>query len=470
MSVVVNPTFWLLAALMISTLRAAHSPPAGCVPPAFLRWVLAWPVLLALVVITAMNVSARGLIGHAVPGDFVQEVVAARSMASGGSLYTTDINGDVERWLHAEPPPLASWWPDVLTGFLQNRQQQGRNLLVAQAHPPTLLLLFTPLIQTVGAYATYWILVAVSVIAAILASQWLLNAWLPQATLQQRVLAATALVSWQPTLATLRDGQVSILVGVLGIGAWHALRSGRPGPAGVSVGLATALKLYPAPLLALLVFRRSRAALYGTAVLVGTVTLASAVAGTGVWTDFAESARTIGRAFSPVPHNLAVAARLAALVPPPWLPIGYGVAALAMCIATGVALRRDGWHTASPGPLDLDFAIVLTLCLLLSPVAWHHYVLMLAQPLALAFVLALRSGRRGWMIAWTLAVLVMSLPDDAIRAAWTWLPSSDLAIGLASPGLVIAALWTTFLGVRLSSGSRAPRTAPAGPAHVALSS
>ena len=95
---------------------------------------------------------------------------------------------------------------------------------------------------------------------------------------------------------------------------------------------------------------------------------------------------------------------------------------------------------------------------------------MLAQPLALAFVLALRSGRRGWMIAWTLAVLVMSLPDDAIRAAWTWLPSSDLAIGLASPGLVIAALWTTFLGVRLSSGSRAPRTAPAGPAHVALSS
>ena len=468
MSVVINPTFWLVAALMISTLRPEHASQTGWASRRFVRAALAWPVLLALVVVTAMNVGARGLIGHAVPGDFVQEVVAARSMASDGSLYTSDVNDDVRRWLQAEPPPLASWWPDWLRAFLQERQQQGRNLLVAQAHPPTLLLLFTPLIQTVGPYATYWMLVALSVIVAIWASQWMVNAWLPGATLQQRVLAAVALVSWQPTLAAVRDGQVSVIVGALAVGAWHALRSGKPGLSGLSAGVATALKLYPAPVLALLIFRRSRAALCGVVVLAAAAALASVIAGLGVWADFAESARTIGQAFSVAPHNLAITGRLSALIPPPWLPIGYGVTALAMCVGTGLALGRGGWHPARSGSLDLDFAIVLTLSLLLSPVAWHHYVFMLAQPLALALVLALRTGGRCWLAAWALAVLVLSLPDDAIRAAWTWLPSLDLAIRLASPGLVIVALWTTFLLVRLSAGARAPRAARAGPAHVAL--
>jgi hypothetical protein len=467
-SALVNPTFWLVAGLMISALRPAHSVQGAT--SGFVRGAVAWPVLLALVVIAAMNVGIRGLIGHAVPGDFVQEVVAARSMASEGSLYSADINGDVQHWLQAEPPPLASWWPDPLTTFLQERQRQGRNRLVAQAHPPTLLLLFMPFVQTVGAYATYWILVALSVIAAICASQWMVSAWLPGATRQQRMLAAVAAVAWQPTLASIRDGQVSVLVGALAIGTWHALRSEKPGLSGLSAGLATALKLYPAPLLGLLVFRRSRAALYGTAVLLGAVTLVCAIAGWSAWADFASSARSIGGAFSPAPHNLALTARLAALMPPPWLPIGYGVAAFAMCIATAVAVGHRGWHPARPQVLDLDFAVVLTLSLLLSPVAWHHYLFMLTQPLALALVLALQSGRRGWMVAWALAVLVMSLPDDAIRAAWVWLPSSDVAIGLASPGLVIAALWTTFLVIRLSARAQARHTEPSGPTQVALSS
>jgi hypothetical protein len=305
----------------------------------------------------------------------------------------------------------------------------------------------------------------------------MVNAWLPGATLQQRVLAAVALVSWQPTLAALRDGQVSVVVGALAVGAWYALRSGRSALAGLSAGLATALKLYPGPVLALLVFRRSRAALYGTVVLAAAAALVSVIAGAGVWADFAVSARTIGRAFSAAPHNLAIAGRLSALIPPSWLPIGYGVTVLAMCVVTGVVLGRGGWQCARADPggrltrpesHDLDFAIVLTLSLLLSPVAWHHYLFMLAQPLALALVLAIRTGERRWIAAWAVAVLVMSLPDDAIRVAWTWLPPHDVAIRLASPGLVIVALWTTFLLVRLSAVAQVPRAEPAGPAHAAM--
>ena len=199
------------------------------------------------------------MLGHVVPGDFAQEVVAARSMRDGTALYPHDVNATVREWLVAEPPAVPAWLPGPPARWLAAAQQRGRNRLVAQAHPPTLLLAAAPGILVLGGYGAFWVLTVVTVAVAALTATVLVTALAPAASRRERILAVLALVSWQPVLATVRDGQVSVLIGGLLVLAWADLRRGRDSRAGALVGSAAALKLYPLLLLVLLALRRRRA-------------------------------------------------------------------------------------------------------------------------------------------------------------------------------------------------------------------
>jgi hypothetical protein len=208
-----------------------------------LGWATATPVLIVIACAATANLGARALLGHAVPGDFAQEVIAANSVRARTTLYPADANGAVAEWLARDPPVLPGWLPDTASRWLQDRQRGGRNRLAAQAHPPTLLLAMAVPVLLLGPYAAYWALTVLTVAGAAFTAHLLMRILAPAASMRQRVLAMIALASWQPVLATVRDGQVSVLVGTLLVLAWADLRRGRDTRAGLAVGAAAALKL-----------------------------------------------------------------------------------------------------------------------------------------------------------------------------------------------------------------------------------
>src|SRR5688572_5269910 len=269
-SALANPTWWLICAALVVCL-AARDPRRGL--RVGLRWATATPVLVLIACAGGANLGARAMLGHAVPGDFAQEVVGARSMRDGTSLYPQDVNSTVREWLVADPPVVPTWLPAPITRWLAASQRRGRNRLVAQAHPPALLLAAAPGILVLGAYGAYWTLTLTSITAAAFTAALLVSALAPAASRRERILAILALVSWQPVLATVRDGQVSVIIGALLVLAWTDLRRGRDSRAGALIGTAAALKLYPLLLLVPLALRRRRACAVAAAVIVGAIAL-----------------------------------------------------------------------------------------------------------------------------------------------------------------------------------------------------
>jgi Glycosyltransferase family 87 len=441
-SALVNPTWWLICAAL-GVCVAARDPRRAL--RGGLRWATATPVLVFIACACVANLGARAMLGHAVPGDFAQEVVASRSMRHGTSLYPRDINATVREWLAEDPPLLPAWLPGPLARWLLAVQQRGRNRLVAQAHPPTLLLAAAPGVLVLGAYGAFWALAVVSIGVAALTAAALVGVLAPGASGRERSLAILALVSWQPVLATVRDGQVSVLVGGLLVLAWADLRRGRDSRAGALIGAAAALKLYPLLLLVLLALRRSRACGAAAAVIACAVALSAVVLGPDTWIQYAASARTVAWSFADVPYNLALLPRLRGVVAASVAGIAYPIAAASALGATLLMVTRGGAAAPLIRTFDVEFAALATLALLLSPVAWHHYVFMLALPLVILIADAWAGGRRAPLVGALALAAILSIPDDVWRKVW-WSVPSRLAV-LVSPGSAVLLVWAGLLAV-----------------------
>jgi hypothetical protein len=438
-SLLVNPTFWALCAALVVILVSADP------RTSLARAVRTASSTTMLVLVTAgvlLNVGARAVLGHTVPGDFVQEIVGTRQLSTGETLYPSDVNGAARTALKESPPPRVPWLPAPVVRWLERREQQGRNLLVAQAHPPTLLVAAAGGMRLLGPYGAYWALVALSAGAALLTALLLTRVLVAGAAARVHVLAGLLLLGWQPVLATIRDGQVSVIVGALVIVGWWLLRSGRTGGGGAAVGAAVALKLYPLLLIVPLARWSRRAALTtaaGTLVLAGA---AAAVAGPAAWGQYSHAARLVSEAFATAPHNLSLLARVGTVATGPVQHAVFLILATAAVAGTLTLGRRNaGAHEGRA--LDRTFAAFVVLALLLSPVAWHHSVFMLALPIAILAADAWYKGRRRHMAAVCVLALILSVPDDAWRMAWWHLPR-PLAL-LASPGVAAVALWAGLL-------------------------
>jgi hypothetical protein len=364
-------------------------------------------------------------------------------MREGTTLYPKDVNRAVREWLVVDPPVLPAWLPAAHARWLAARQQRGRNRLVAQAHPPTLLLATAPAVLVLGPYGAYWALTGMSITAAALTAALLVGALAPRASRRERILAMLALVSWQPVLASVRDGQVSVIIGALLVLAWTELRGGRDWRAGAVVGAAAALKLYPLLLVVFLAVRRRRAAAAAALVITGAAGVAALILGPDTWVDYAASARTIAWSFAGAPYNLSLLPRLQGVVPVSFAGFAFPIVAAAAVVATLLIVTRGGAAAPLVRRVDVEFASMATLALLLSPVAWHHYVFMLVLPLVILVADAWGGGRRAPLVAAVALVALLSLPDDAWRAAW-WSMPARLAM-VVSAGSAVLLLWAGLL-------------------------
>ncbi len=304
------------------------------------------------------------------PRDFAQEWLSARNYFSGIGIYTNQL----------ETLPL----------HLGQQYHPSRDIVLEwNAHPPASVLVSLPLAAL--NYPSALLLWNLLSLAALAASIYLLarelrlrlTAWacLPIATL---ILLATYM---GPLRAQLEQGQWNLVLVLLLTGTWSSSRTQRYGLAGVLLGLATALKLFPGLLIVVFMLqRRWRLVVCATVVVLAMNLLTVLVFGLETYQSYLftvlphlERFRSFGsgislkmfwcRLFDPEPSG-------------PVTPLLYAPGLARALVALSSLLLLAGlawfsWLARSRKDRDGVFALGLVTMVLVSPVAWDHYILML---------------------------------------------------------------------------------------------
>jgi len=262
-------------------------------------------------------------------------------------------------------------------------------------NPPLMTVLLAPfaLLDALVAYRVWVVLAALLVIGSLLLVGRELRLR-PAVT----VLAVLAVLASSPLHGTLVLGQIYpvLLAGI--VAGWLAERHDRPVLAAVLYGVVVALKPSLAPLLLIPAVQRRWAPLRAGIASAAVATLAGvAVCGPRSGLDW------VGIALhEPVPDTVDNAS-LPGLFVREGLPATIGTV-LGLVVLAGtlawVARHRDRLH---PGG-TLPFA-VLAAGLLLSPIAWHNYLLLLFPGV---FVLCTRGWGAGAAVMLAVAVLPVS--------------------------------------------------------------
>lgn len=190
-------------------------------------------------------------------------------------------------------------------------------------------------------------------------------AWAPVAL----AVAAVAV----PIQTNFEHSNINTVLLALIVAAAADLADGRDGRAGLWIGLATALKAFPGLLLLHLAYRRRwRACGAGLAAAVGltAVTLlpygpGGAVASAEDWLALSAQGYDLVQ-----PNNQSLAALVGRLG---GSPIAAAAASVGLVLAVAVALARRRGASAVPD----EVAVVTLLAVLLSPIAWVHYYVLL---------------------------------------------------------------------------------------------
>jgi hypothetical protein len=347
------------------------------------------------------------------------------------------------------------------------------SLEIRYTYPPTLAVLVLAPLSYLG-YAGF-----VGVYALGNALAWAICVgWTPRlvAGPGERLTWASVLLPVAATGAYVWDmfhlGQVNLILLVLMLAAWAALRNGRPGLAGMAVGAAVAVKVFPLPVLVYFAARRQ-----WTAVAAGVATCAVMVAvlpapvrgferncrelGEWGWMMVADqsgntmAARTgIGftwrnsslvsvahRLLRPVEagdrDDVFFRVNVADLTPPQAQAVGYGG-----CLLLGAVLL---WATRlrfapTPAAEGLEWGMVLTLVVLCSPISWTYFFCWLLPAWAAAVRFCTRTRSR-W------AVIGCAIAGVFLAAAGTQLVDPILsAYGTSTWGAVV--LFLVLAGMR----------------------
>jgi alpha-1,2-mannosyltransferase len=304
-------------------------------------------------------------------------------------------------------------------------------------NPPLLTVLLAPfaLLDALAAYRVFVVLTALLVAASVLAVARELRL-----SRTATVLALLAVLASSPLHGTLVLGQIYPLLLAGLVAGWIAERRGRPVLAAVLYGVTVALKPSLAPVLLLLAVQRRWVPLRAGIAAAVVATLAGAlVAGPSSAIEWLKIAFT-----EPVPDTVDNAS-LPGLAVRFGVPSAFGmVAGLAVLVGTLVWIGRDRDRVDPAGTAPWA---VLGAGLLLSPIAWHNYLLLLF-PGALALV-PLGLG------ALTAAGLALAVIPVSWNADW---PPEGIGADLARS--LYCAILVGYWAVLLSSSVRAEPASP----------
>jgi hypothetical protein len=315
--------------------------------------------------------------------DFYQEWSSARNWARDRPVYTpvSETIGEYLR-LRLKPGTTPVWNVNV--------------------HPPTAVLLAIPLqgldyrtAMTVwNALSLAAILVSIVVTARAGGLHWSTTGWIG---------LAAGLMWFDPLHQQFLQGQLTAVLLLLMTLGWVAGRSGHDGWAGVCFGLAAAIKLFPSFLVLWLIGRRkwSGVATWAATVVVATGVTA-AVLGLQTYVDYIQNVLPEAARWRGATSNASLPGLWCKLFAPtgyhgPSVPlvdspiIAILGTVLSAIVVSALVLERT-WR--AHGPIAIDQAWCLTLCgtLLVSPVSWDHYFLLLLP----AFLLLRREVSAVW--------------------------------------------------------------------------
>jgi Glycosyltransferase family 87 len=257
-----------------------------------------------------------------------------------------------------------------------------------------------------------------------------------------------------PIIAELVLGNVHLeILGLLSL-AWLGLRRGTPNGeavAGVAIGIAALMKVFPGLLvLWLLASRRYRAALAAVVAAVAVTLITLPVTGVQPWLDYPTVLANLG-APSDTTDTLAPTVWLAPVV-------GFGLARLLVTTAGVLLVLGLGWRAggsgSAPGASDnsaanratlaASFGAAVAASVLIAPAVYQHYLAILVLPLLLGLAAGVRLR---WL---ALAYLAMWGGKQAALGDLGWL----LNKGLPTLGaLLVLALLVQRVG-RLAGGAR----------------
>ncbi|MCC6176511.1 MAG: DUF2029 domain-containing protein [Chloroflexi bacterium] len=287
-------------------------------------------------------------------------------------------------------------------------------------HPPTTLVFFIPL-----ALLSYQQAFVVWGLAS-LACLWLIVDLTARALGRPlRALAGLALalglVAVWPLRENFVEGQLNVAVAAGIVGCWYARRIERPVLAGVALAIAIALK----PLVGLFVlwalWRREWRLLTGASVALGAVTVVGAMlAGVDGVRDYLTAAYPMHAALWPgYKDNASPQGFFTRLFgPSDWKPrppypirgLSTGLTLTSWAVAVGLLFWRIGRRPPSPDRLNREFAALGATMLLVTPIIWPHYYVVLAAPVAVFVASLWRRRAWGWLALLSLAIGVLLIP------------------------------------------------------------
>jgi hypothetical protein len=448
----VNATFWsalggLAVALWLWWRRGAGIAPehrAARVTGLFLS---SW-FLVCLILVNVLNAGIVIYMSYVAPLDATQDIASAEGLLRGERIYDPHLSDAVHASLQNDPArfSLAAYWPALKAKEALAQQEPYHT----QAHPPLMTVAFAPLVALLGIRGTCLAMAPLSLAALGLVLILLRQVLAPGLPARPAVVIVAAVLGWEPVLSLLRQGQSGLLLSALMVLGWWSLRRNHAGSAGVAIGAATCLKLYPGLLLVYLFLRNRRAFRAALLTILALSGLSLLVLRWQDYLDYAQSAHTVVTRFARSPHNLSLLGFLARDMGLKGANLG---AAIALLSVLGVLLvgvtgwlvrRRAGEYVDDGETLDLEYSLFLILMPLLSPVAWDHYLTILLLPVAVLGRRVLTYGT-SWAAVSGFFALLAALATPVLTLIWVFaVPGRQRTMMSLADSLItwaVAAFW-----------------------------
>jgi hypothetical protein len=374
--------------------------------------------------------------------DLVQEYVLARTLLERANPYVP-IAALAQRHLGVPPSPTSSFLPS--------------------AHPPTAGLLFLPFVLLdYPVVAGVWLML--EVVLLIVSVRLLAIATGQRLTLWLTLAWSAALLAWHAAQTDLFWGQLSLTQLCLVAGAAAAFRAGRDSSAGFLIGLAILLKPLLAPVvLVLFLCRRWRALTLAAAVVVVGYAIAIWAIGVGPVTSyFTHALPANSEAYRGYVGNRSLWSLVSRLFAGTGSPVIFGMQAPPLIAAPGLVSRLSVLAVAATlvpvclriwrrGSVQEGVSTMLCVTLLISPISWTHYSVLLLLPAA--YVLH-ELWRRSWPRTATNVALVSAVtlavdPDVwglvGFAAGSAVTTDQGRVLAIASIGGLLAPLAATYL-------------------------
>ena len=375
--------------------------------------------------------------------DFFQDWASARNRLVGQPVYASH-KFAVQEHLGFDPQT------DV------NHLTKVANVITRNPHPPTSVLLAVPFaLLSYPNAVLVWNLISLGALAASL--------WIVRRQLSLRVSPAALcplamlLLFCGPLWMQVILGQFNLVLLLLLTATWALDRERRPIRAGILLGVATAIKLFPGFLILYFALQRQWKAVRSAAAAFTIVTvITSAVLGAGTFRTYFSEVLPGMRMFRSAWNNASLAGFWNKLFNPvtgeaPFFcvqplfcsPYLAGIATVASGAGVAGVLAVLIRSARSREQCDDAFGLTLLAMLLISPVTWEHYFLLLLVPVVL-FMRKLSSLSRGPQIVFLLSTAALWINPRFVYKAFI---PGGITSGTPTPFHTVTILSFQFYGL-----------------------